>query len=327
VRQEIRQEACCPLCGSAKTSEVSGRDRRGEPLVTRLCEDCGLVFNDPVPSDEELFAFYSRDYRRDYKGAKLPRVRQVVRNFARVEGYLADNWPLIKDHKRVLDAGSGSGEFVFLADKLGLTVLGVEPNQDYSAYCRDVLGVKVETESLFAREFAPGSFDFIRLNHVLEHINDPVAALKTLASWLADDGLLYVEVPNIESYAAEKSRGNIFHYGHIYNFNPWTLRVVAARAGLVEAKEAADRQDGSTGVFFRKGVAETTAANPDNARRVSDAILRHYSGSKPISARLGKLWRKLSLRIAEQGYVHKLKDHKSAGDYFADRLRKRLAAA
>ena len=315
----------CPLCGSAKTSRVSSQDRNLAPLETRLCEDCGLVFNDPVPTDQELFQFYSKDYRRAYKGARLPRVRQVVRNFGRVEQYLAENWPLIEGRKRVLDAGSGSGEFVFLTDRLGFDVMGVEPNEDYSGYCREVLGVKVETESLFAREFAAGSFDFIRLNHVLEHINDPVSALKKLASWLADDGLLYVEVPNIESYAAEKSRGNIFHFGHIYNFNPWTLRA-AAKAGLVEAPEAAERQKDSTGVFFRKGEAAIEPANPANARKVSDAILQHYSGAKPFGAKVGKLLRKLSARIGEQKHVAALRDHKSAGEFFAGRLRKRVGA-
>lgn len=316
----------CPLCGSAKTSSVSSHDRHLAPLETRLCEDCGLVFNDPVPSDQELFQFYSKDYRRDYKGARLPRVRQVVRNFGRVEQYLSENWPLIQGRKRVLDAGSGSGEFVFLTDRLGFDVMGVEPNEDYSGYCREILGVKVETESLFAREFPAGSFDFIRLNHVLEHINDPVAALKTLAGWLVDDGVLYVEVPNIEVYAAEKSRGNIFHYGHIYNFNPWTLRVAAAKAGLVEAPEAAERQRDSTGVFFRKGEAALEPANPANARKVSDAILRHYSGVKPLSAKVGKLLKKLSARLEEQKHVAALKDHLTAGEFFAGRLRKRVGA-
>lgn len=318
--------SACPLCNSAKTSGVSVADRHGQPLETRLCEDCGLVFNNPVPSDAELFEFYSKDYRRDYKGARLPRLRQVIRNFGRVEDYVASAWPMIAGRKRVLDAGSGSGEFVFLMDRLGADVQGVEPNIDYSGYTRDVLGLNVATESLFAREFPEKSFDFIRLNHVLEHINDPVAALKKLGTWLADDGVLYVEVPNIEVYAREKSRGNIFHYGHIYNFNPWTLRVVAGKAGFEEAPEAVDRQRDQTGVFFKKSNGWKGAANPANARKVSDAITRHYSDAKPLGAKIGKLVRKFAARVGEQKHARRLKDHKSAGEYFAQRLKTRVGA-
>ena len=88
----------------------------------------------------------------------------------------------------------------------------------------------------------------------------------------------------------------------------------------------ADRQRDSTGVFFRKGEAALEPANPANARKVSDAILRHYNGAKPLSAKVGKLLKKLSARIGEQKHVATLKDHRSAGEFFAGRLRKRVGA-
>ena len=97
----------------------------------------------------------------------------------------------------------------------------------------------VRTASIEDLHADASTYDFIRLNHVLEHLRDPVEALERIAARLSPDGLLYVEVPDICAYAASKSKGGIFHYGHISNFSAWTLRAAAGRAGLVELAETA----------------------------------------------------------------------------------------
>ena len=102
-----------------------------------------------------------------------------------------------------------------------------------------------------------------------------------IATWLRSDGVLYVEVPNIETYCREKSRGNMFHWGHIYNFNPWTLRAAAGLAGLHEIDETRARNADTTGAFFERGVpTEPEAAiNPENGTHVVEMIRRHYAGA------------------------------------------------
>ena len=224
---------------------VSETDRHGKPLRTLICMETGLVRNDPVPNDEELARFYADDYRIAYKGAAKPRRRQVVRNFRRVTTYVRMFRDVLNPATHVLDVGAGSGEFAYLMTRLGKTVKGIEPNSRYAAYCRETLGLDVQTAHLSPDLFAPGQFDLIRLNHVLEHLNDPIEYLGQIACWLTPRGLLYVEVPNIEVYCREKSRGRMFHYAHIFNFNPWTLRTCAGLAGLAEAPETAQRTSGT----------------------------------------------------------------------------------
>ena len=261
---------------------VSETDRHGRPLRTLICMETGLVRNDPVPSDEELTQFYADDYRVAYKGAAKPRRRQVLRNFRRAAEYVRTFRDVLDPAIHVLDVGAGSGEFAYLMARLGKTVKGIEPNSAYAAYCREALGLDVHTAHLSPDLFPPEQFDLIRLNHVLEHLNDPIAYLQQIASWLKEPGLLYVEVPNVEVYCREKSRGGMFHYAHIFNFNPWTLRTCAGLAGLVEAPETAQRTSGSTGVFFRRDVsaAQSIATeNPENAQRVRALISAHYAGA------------------------------------------------
>ncbi|MEM7685750.1 MAG: class I SAM-dependent methyltransferase [Pseudomonadota bacterium] len=280
---------------------VSETDRRGRPLKTVICMETGLVRNDPVPGDAELAKFYSEDYRKDYKSAEKPRRRQILRNFRRVAAHVAAFSDVLDQASAVLDVGAGSGEFAFLMTRRGKSVIGVEPNQGYAAYCRDDLGLDVRTAHLSSDLFENQSFDLIRLNHVLEHLNDPVKYLEMMARWLRPGGRLYVEVPNIETYCREKSRGNMFHYGHIWNFNPWTLRAAATLAGLEECPETTARSEGTTGVFFRHpdhAPNDRQLQHPENAEHVHAMIQQHYTGGFP-KGKAAKPFAKLAARIEE----------------------------
>lgn len=58
----------------------------------------------------------------------------------------------------------------------------------------------IKIHSLF-EEFEPTvKFDTIILNHVLEHIENPVNLLNLIYHWLADDGVFIVGVPNAKSF-------------------------------------------------------------------------------------------------------------------------------
>ena len=260
---------------------VSETDRKGKPLRTVVCMETGLVRNDPIPGDDDLARFYAEDYRKAYKSAERPRRRQILRNFRRVAAHVAAYRDVIERAERVLDVGAGSGEFAFLLERMGKRVSGIEPNEGYAAYCRDDLGLDVRTAPLSADLFEAESFDLIRLNHVLEHLNDPIRYLAMIATWLRPGGVLYVEVPNIETYCREKGRGNMFHWGHIYNFNPWTLRAAAGLAGLREIDETRARSADTTGAFFERGVPTEpeVAINPENGAHVVEMIRRHYAGA------------------------------------------------
>ena len=260
--------------------QVSDTDRHGKPLRTVIDMDTGLVRNDPIPGDDELAKFYSEDYRTSYKGAEKPRSRQIIRNFRRSADHIRHFRDALDAPKRVLDVGAGSGEFAYLMTQLGKTVTGIEPNAGYAAYCRDDLGLDIQTKHLDPALFDAGQFDLIRLNHVLEHLNDPVKYLGMIGSWLAPGGLFYVEVPNIETYCREKSRGNMFHYGHIFNFNPWTLRTAAGLAGLIEDPTTTARSADTTGVFLRRDPdVAPERTNPANAEKVNGMIRDHYAGA------------------------------------------------
>lgn len=321
----------CILCGGITREVVSERDRHGAPLVTSLCPGCGLIRNDPVPTQAELDQFYGSAYRESYKGASAPRPRQIWRNFNTTRNHMAAFRDIYARGGRWLDLGSGSGEFLFLAASVGADAEGVEPHAGYSAYCKESLGVKVTTGTLESCDYAPASFDLIRLSHVLEHMRDPVRTLEILRGWLRPDGVLYVEVPDIEEEAVHRIRGRLFHYGHINNFNPVTLRALAGLAGLEEVPSSAPRTAGRTGIFLRAAsvVPPDMAALAANGRRMQAVMAEHNSRVVPRPPQQSALVRfvdRMRARLRDVVNGARLKTPRAIAEDAASRLRRGLSA-
>ncbi len=316
----------CVLCGGAEWDCVSERDRHGKPLVTVLCTGCGVLRNDPVPSAEELAQFYRKDYRASYKGATEPRLRQVWRNFDRLTAHIRSFDDVYLSGGDWLDLGSGSGEFSYLAARLGVRVTSVEPNEGYAAYCREKLGLDVQGKTLEECDFPEQSFDLIRLSHVLEHMRDPVAALTRLRGWLRPGGVLYIEVPNIEADSRNKLQGRLFHYGHIYNYNPTTLRHVAGLAGLVELPKTAGRCDGACAGFFVAGEGGLQPVDllQKNAALMQERMRAHRARRVPRpmeGSAFGQFVTRLRQRLREAREGRRLRSHGAIAEAASAALR------
>lgn len=130
----------------------------------------------------------------------------------------------------VLDIGASSGEFTYVMSRLGFAATGMEPNLGYGGFARRTYGVAVQDGGYEAAPARQGGYHMIVLNHVFEHLTDPGHALARFHALLAEDGLLFLEVPNL--LGVRKRAATLFHTAHIWNFTPQTLIGLAARHGF-----------------------------------------------------------------------------------------------
>jgi len=137
----------------------------------------------------------------------------------------------------LLDIGAGRGRFVAAARAAGWSAQGVEPSARGAEAARAVYGVELERARLAS---VSGTYDAISLWHVLEHLDDPDAAIAHVASLLADGGVLVVGVPNLASVQARIGGVRWFHLDlprHRTHFTPAGLRMLLVRHGLAVEHE------------------------------------------------------------------------------------------
>lgn len=96
---------------------------------------------------------------------------------------------------RLLDVGSGNGEFLWMMRELGWEVEGIEPD-GRAAEGAVKSGLPVRHGGIEDISLTPDSYDAITLGHVIEHLLDPRAALKRCVSALRAGGILVSFSPN-----------------------------------------------------------------------------------------------------------------------------------
>ncbi len=197
--------------------------------MTVHCSRCGLISHEQIPTDAELTRYYGETYRTDYHGEFTPSAFRILRAWESGQWLLGQLQPYLRPNDRVLEIGAGIGCNVKVLEQAGFRSEGIEPHVGFQGFAERTLRAKVRRQALEDLNREP-TYHFIILAHVIEHLNRPLAALCHIHDLLLPGGRLYLECPNV--MAPHATPGRLFHYAHIYNFTPSTLRQMAEQAGL-----------------------------------------------------------------------------------------------
>jgi SAM-dependent methyltransferase len=142
-----------------------------------------------------------------------------------------------------LDIGAGMGVAVKAAEIYGFRrAIGIEFDSQHVRMARERLNVELLGNAVEQIEL-PGDVSFIRMNHVLEHIERPVELLKRVRAVLANPGVLYVGVPNMRALSVRLwwTWHRYFQAVHINYFDAGSLRAAAAAAGFLSVRILTDQ--------------------------------------------------------------------------------------
>jgi SAM-dependent methyltransferase len=157
---------------------------------------------------------------------------------------------------RLLDFGCGWGEFLATADRFGFTSIGIDRSSG-----RRSLGQHSEIfpsiKELIDKTNPSIQFHAITLFEVLEHVDEPLPILLSLADLLVPGGILVLETPdctNVTEIDSELSYRKIHPLDHINGFTPKTLTNIARRAGFRPAKDYASHVTVERAAIFKAEV-------------------------------------------------------------------------
>jgi SAM-dependent methyltransferase len=191
------------------------------------CERCGTVQQPDLPSGPELHELY-RDMRDNAYLAEEPGRRRTSQR-------LLDAVERHAPRGRMLEVGCGHGLLLDEARQRGWAVEGIEIADASRAHAQQ-LGLDVRDQTL---EQTDGAYDAVVLADVLEHLDDPVDALRRIAGLLLPGGVTLIVTPDPASRTAKLAGARWWGYlpSHTYLIPHATLRGLLRDAGLEPVEE------------------------------------------------------------------------------------------
>jgi 2-polyprenyl-3-methyl-5-hydroxy-6-metoxy-1,4-benzoquinol methylase len=220
----------CLLCGAPRSRWFSRAGRR----VDR-CSRCGLIL---VPDGLAV----------DPSGASIYESETSIFEVDGNEGYYLDHetnldncrlklaWVCadLRPGARLLDAGANFGHFLKVAqDDYDAEGFDVSPRA--VRWSQEHFGVRNRVTSVYDVDVPATPYDAVTLWDVVEHLADPLPALRRLRGVLRPSGWLFLSTPDAGSLAA-RLMGRRWHYldpvQHLTVFSRRNLEAALARCGF-----------------------------------------------------------------------------------------------
>lgn len=206
----------------ACNSEVSFLGKNESANIYR-CSTCGLGIT------ENTFFEAHDNYHRD---AVYDKERELFQNiFAKRLAIISK----LKKHGKVLEIGSSVGILLSLLKNKGWKVEGIEPSEEARAIAVKS-GIPTYSSTFEKVNLGKEKYDVVILNHVLEHMDDPIKVLKKVQVILRKDGIVLIDVPNFGSLSAgvRKERWRyILPQEHKFHFTKNSLASILNKADMV----------------------------------------------------------------------------------------------
>ena len=229
----------CPLCDGRDLVEVLVASCTGYPLYKPAlpptmrwvrCSACAHVFVDGYFSEEALRVLFSESHPGQSPGHDIEAARYVsakmVESVCALRKGLGGRW---------LDVGFGNGSLLTTAAEFGFEVAGIDLREENVRAMR-ALGFDVQTADLVRHE-PDEPVDVLSMADVLEHMAFPKAALQHAAKLLRDGGLLFLSMPNSDSFLWETLTKNgvnpyFAELEHYHNFGRRRLYQLLEECGF-----------------------------------------------------------------------------------------------
>jgi 2-polyprenyl-3-methyl-5-hydroxy-6-metoxy-1,4-benzoquinol methylase len=294
------EQVACALCDTDNARHLVTKNA----LSVVQCRQCGLVYVNPRPTLDALAGIYADD---DYcegqihAAADAKRLRQSARRLRLIEQHY---FHARRERGRLLDVGCSTGVFLRVARDAGWNVSGIDVSRVAIEHARRAhqLDAHVATIEQWAADATP-PFDLVTMFDSLEHMPQPIAALRAAHRLLKDSGLLVITTPNVDglfprlTYRLFAQTIGAWEHptppGHTYQFSRQTLRAALHKSGFevvycrTEAIPAAytvgKLEEAIIGALKRK-TSDASRTTQDEKRMSNDNGQRTHSRHQPSTS-------------------------------------------
>ncbi len=212
---------------------------------------CSLVWMDPCPLAEDIGQLYQNYYthQTDIPDSESSGINKQVRwplylLFSLIKRilFIRQGRKLLNDmylprskHGKLLEVGCGDGRRLLRLRKKGWIVEGQEVDKKAISNALAKSNAHIHEGELTKLALGEGTFDAVVLNHVIEHLLDPIELLQECHRILKPGGRIVVVTPNIGSlghrYFSSSWMG-LDPPRHLFIFQQRNLKKMALAAGF-----------------------------------------------------------------------------------------------
>ncbi len=224
----------CPACESNQLQPVKMYNN----YLLLKCSECSFIYTEKrlIPADDYEDAY-------DAAGMYAFMVRAAQKTATGEWGVkklwwfkrLALRWIRTIEATSLMDIGCGPGTFMLIAQRLGLTVEGIEPTRAAAETARSLdLRVHCGYVEEYVANGGDRTFDIVTCFEVLEHVPDPVGTLTCTHDLVDANGHLILSVPNVDDpYMLEQPFPQSIPPIHINFFSRKSMAAVLHKSGFV----------------------------------------------------------------------------------------------
>jgi SAM-dependent methyltransferase len=204
------------------------------------CNKCGVIYNTAFSITNYSDTYFTEEYKSQYGKSYVDDYNSLY-DFAQkritVINRLCNNNKI--QIQSILDIGSALGFFLKAASDnfqsiLNKNLYGCEISTYATDYSISNYGFTVTNESF--ENYVPNrKFDLITAWYCLEHLPDPIGAIKKIFSMLSDKGLVAFSFPSafgpMRKFNLQKWK-ETHPQDHSINFTPLSLRILLKQSGF-----------------------------------------------------------------------------------------------
>lgn len=228
------EQPVCLICGADSKIPyltVTNRFDLSQKFQLVQCQQCGLVYLCPRPTEESITPFYLDPGYQPHQQKALSlsgKIYQAVRIWNnRYKRRLIEKY---FKSEAILDYGCGTGEFLLEMKKSGWETYGFEPTPAAAHSARNS-GLNLIQKLIDL----PPKVSVITLWHVLEHVHKARELLQQFRDALNPNGLLCIALPNRTCLDAKIFKQNWVAYDaprHLHHFSPVDLEKLLHACGF-----------------------------------------------------------------------------------------------
>ncbi|AEH06049.1 class I SAM-dependent methyltransferase [Methanothermococcus okinawensis] len=220
----------CPLCNNKNYKTILKKDDLSKYYHLVKCKDCGLVFINPLPTEEDLNRYYNIEYAvPEYQKIKLIKKANKILSLLSKYGLSSD--------AKILEIGASHGFFLNEAKKQGFVPYGVELSEKACNNAKKYFGINIENVDFLQSSFINKKeyFDVVVLLDVLEHLTNQNEILNGINTVLKRKGILVLTLPNIDSWEF-KICGKYWEWlsppAHLFYYSPDSIEKMLKKHGF-----------------------------------------------------------------------------------------------